>query len=79
VESAGYKNTQVVALSLAEDGHTIKERVLKDTIPGDVKAFAFSGDRLFVLVRSFKIHPVHILKGRSPFKSVILAYKVRGL
>jgi hypothetical protein len=79
VESAGYKNTQVVALSLAEDGHTIKERVLKDTIPGDVKAFAFSGDRLFVLVRSFKINPVNILKGRSPFKSVILAYKVRGL
>jgi hypothetical protein len=79
VESAGYKNTQVVVLSLAEDGHTIKERVLKDNIPGDVKAFAFSGDRLFVLVRSFKMNPMNILKGRSPFKSVILAYKVRGL
>jgi hypothetical protein len=78
-ESLGYKNTQVVVLSLAEDKHTIRERVLKDNIPGDVRDFALSGDRLLVLVRSFKMNPVNILKGRSPFRSVLLAYKVRGL
>jgi hypothetical protein len=77
--SLGYKNSQVVVLSVAEDLHTIQERVLKDNIPGDVRNFALSGDKLFVLVRSFKVTPMNIFRGRSPFKSVLLAYKVRGL
>lgn len=74
----GYKSSNIKALWW--NGVTMEERTLADNISGGIQDYVVSGDRMFVLSSPlFGIKAKNILKGESPFGSILYIYSLKGL
>lgn len=74
----GYKSSNIKALWW--NGVSMEERGLVEDISGGVTDYVISGDRLFVLTKPlFGIKAKNILKGESPFGSLLYIYSLKGL
>lgn len=73
----GYKSSEIKGFWW--NGISVEERALLEEIGGEIIDYAFEGDRIVVIARPlFGIRPKNILKGESPFVTMMYIFSLKG-